>query len=207
MSSLTSFEDKGYPIISLICYGVTFLLASIVTRGKLNIRSGKNGGLPVIGCCVFLLAACVFLTFGPAAMRRISVHLFVLASAGFFGVATSAAHFAAFFTLFGTVTFLCMIGSAGILGYSTMMHSISEADCQAYFKSAVPLCADDGYLQYLRVISVFAYCVLAAAVVLILSSTTIGEQYANMGGDPNTQGGAQAYPQYPPQAAQPQFQA
>lgn len=126
----------------------------------------------------FLTLAAVFLTFGPGDMRKLSIHLFVLGLSAVLGVATAASHFAVFFVFFGTITFLAMIGSANFLGYTSLMHHISEAQCRVYFNPANPaqapsLCNDDGYLQFLRVVSAFSYFVVAATLVLIITATPI----------------------------------
>lgn len=118
-----------------------------------------------------MLGAAAFLTFGPGAMRRLSIHLFLLGIAGLLAAIAGGAQYAWFIAVFGSLTFLCMIGSAQILGYGTMMHAISEKECNDYFNSGSHAICEDGYLQYLRVISVLCYYVVAAVVVLVLTST------------------------------------
>ncbi len=169
-NDLASFEEAGYPTITLICFAIVLLLGFFACRNNFNLRSGKNGGIAGIVIAIFLLAAAVFLTFGPAGMRRLSIHLFILGVSGLFGVATGNSRITYFNLIFGLITFMCLIGSAAILGYGSQMHHVSSADCNLFFTKPQDVCKDDGYLQWLRVISVVSYYVVAAQIVLGLTS-------------------------------------
>lgn len=163
-------------------------------------------------------------TQGPRA-AIIGLQLMVQASVGVFAVYSANAYAALVFGFLGIFNELCLIGSNFFFNYNQPIWLLDPTECNLYFKGDyaddITRCHDTGYLEFLRIIGVFAILVngLLIVISLLAYATAVPAAYhpANTGapvagagapyGTPAAGGAYNAGPSYGTATAGPGFVA
>ena len=136
-------------------------------------------------------------TVGPRA-AIIGLQLMTQAAIGVFAVFSANAYAALVFGMFGVFNELCLIGSLFFFNYNQPIWLLDPVECNLYFKATVfdniTRCHDTGYLEFLRIIGVFAILLNALLIVisLLAYATAVPAAYhpANTGAVPAGAAGA-----------------
>lgn len=170
-SGLGDFTREAYPAIATVAGFFIIAYALYYSHVKAGAAGWRNHALWFIFDLLLALWG-FFLIFGPdnlsygvsgvsatSAPRAaiIGLQLIIQAAIGVFAVYAANAYASLAFAMLGMFNLLCLIGSNLLFNYNQPIWTLDQAQCNAYFASFdLQRCRDDGYLQFLRVVGMFA---------------------------------------------------
>jgi len=169
-SGLGDFTRSAYPAIATVAGFFIIAYSLYYSHVKAGAAGWRNHALWFIFNLLLALWG-FFLIFGPdnnpsgnslsnfnsPRAAIIGLQLIIQAAIGIFAVYAANAYASLAFAMLGMFNLLCLIGSNYLFNYNQPIWTLDQAQCNLYFASFdLQRCRDDGYLQFLRVIGMFA---------------------------------------------------
>jgi len=168
-SGLGDFTRSAYPAIACVAGFFIIAYALYYSHVKAGAAGWRNHALWFIFDLLLALWG-FFLIFGPDNLAStssnnfnspraaiIGLQLIIQAAIGVFAVYAANAYASLAFAMLGMFNLLCLIGSNLLFNYNQPIWTLDQFQCNTYFASFdLQRCRDDGYLQFLRVIGMFA---------------------------------------------------
>lgn len=167
-SGLGDFTREAYPAIATVAGFFIIAYSLYYSHVKAGAAGWRNHALWFIFDLLLALWG-FFLIFGPdnlsystvgaSAPRAaiIGLQLIIQAAIGVFAVYAANAYASLAFAMLGMFNLLCLIGSNLLFNYNQPIWTLDQQQCNTYFASFdLQRCRDDGYLQFLRVVGMFA---------------------------------------------------
>lgn len=168
-SGLGDFTREAFPAIACVAGFFIIAYALYYSHVKAGAAGWRNHALWFIFDLLLALWG-FFLIFGPDNLAStssnnfnspraaiIGLQLIIQAAIGVFAVYAANAYASLAFAMLGMFNLLCLIGSNLLFNYNQPIWTLDQQQCNTYFASFdLQRCRDDGYLQFLRVIGMFA---------------------------------------------------